>query len=59
MIKRLPNHSLHRTPPRNVLGEATTSGCIMPGARLRDGVESGAGELKKRWAEGRWGRMVL
>jgi hypothetical protein len=45
------NHSLHRTPPRNVLVQATTSGCTLPSAPRRRIVAGGAGELKKRYAQ--------
>jgi len=43
---RPSNHALHRAPPRNALGQATTSGCTPPGARSRHRVEGGAGELR-------------
>jgi hypothetical protein len=43
---RPSNHALHRAPPRNALGQATTSGCTPPGARFRYRVGGGAGELK-------------
>jgi hypothetical protein len=40
------NHSLHRTPPRNVLVQATTSGCTSHGARFRYHLGGGACELQ-------------
>jgi hypothetical protein len=43
---RPSNHALHRAPPRNALGQATTSGCTPRGARSRHRVEGGAGELQ-------------
>lgn len=43
-----PNHSLHRTPPRNVLAQAITLVCVMSGTLRRYGCWGGAGEFEKR-----------
>jgi hypothetical protein len=43
---RPSNNALHRAPPRNVLGLATTSGCAPLEAPFRHPVEGGAGELQ-------------
>jgi hypothetical protein len=40
------NPALHRTPPRNALGQAATSGCRSRPARLRCTVGGSAGELQ-------------
>jgi hypothetical protein len=44
------NHSLHRTPPRNVLFQVGTYEWAVPDALLHCSCEGGAGELKNRWA---------
>jgi hypothetical protein len=45
-----PTNALHPAPPRNALGQATTSGCTSRGARFRYHLGGGVGKLRKRCA---------